>query len=220
MPGHLFRRITVSGSQMISHCNRETSEEMTKEQCVRHTFRWQQSQHIRHQLAGPSVADIGVINNGEAPLPLGLPILMQEPSLQLFIGILCVLVDALQQGAHGDGDGLRQNWHNILVFGTGHNNVRPGKLRFCLNKPDVRVRNPESGEFDGNVCDCRRLQCCGRHLLTDLEASKLFVDGSGHTLFERFLLTHRITHSTGTPPSGGRFNRLGGHNGLDWSRKF
>jgi len=108
--GHLFRRITVCGSQMIPHRNRETSEEMAQEQSVRHILRWQQSQHIRHQLAGPPVADIGVIYNGEAPLPFGLPILRQEPSFQLLVSILRSVVDALQQGAHGHGDGLWQSW--------------------------------------------------------------------------------------------------------------
>jgi hypothetical protein len=35
------------------------------------------------------------------------------------------------------------------------------------------------------VCDCRWLQCCGRHLLAKLEAGELFVNSSSHTLLER-----------------------------------
>jgi hypothetical protein len=112
---------------------------MAQEQSVRHILRWQQSQHIRHQLAGPPVADIGVINNGEAPLPFGLPILVQEPGFQLLVSILRSVVDALQQGAHGHGDGLWQSWQHILILCAGHDNTRPAELCLGLKKPDVRI---------------------------------------------------------------------------------
>jgi hypothetical protein len=124
---------------MIPHGNRETTEEMAQKQGVWHILRWQQSQHIRHQLAGPPVADIGVIYNGEAPLPFGLPIFVQEPGFQLLVSILRSVVDALQQGAHGHGDGLWQSWQHILILGTGHDNPRPAEFCFGLEKPDVRV---------------------------------------------------------------------------------
>jgi hypothetical protein len=80
-----------------------------------------------------------VINDGEATLPLGLPIFVQEPSLQLLVGILLSVVDALQQGAHGHGDGLWQSWQHVLVFGARHGDSCPLKLRLGLKKPNVRA---------------------------------------------------------------------------------
>jgi len=62
--------------------------------------------------------------------------------------------------------------------------------------------DPEIREFDDNVCDHRWRQCCGRHLLTKLEAGKLFVNSSSHTLLEHVLLTHQL-RSTGIPIGGG-----------------
>jgi len=83
---------------------------MAQKQGVWRISSWPQSQHVRHQLAGPPVADIGVINNAKATLPFGLPIFAKEPGLQLLLGILHSVVDTLQQGLHGYGDGLWQSW--------------------------------------------------------------------------------------------------------------
>jgi hypothetical protein len=148
----IFRHlVTVLEILRNNHVGGKAEQERGHEVRAGVRVQWQQGLHLPHHLRRFHVADFREFMQLERSGPVVHGVPGQQQCLQLFVGVLGVLVYLRQAVVDAAADVRGQGGEQVIVFCRRLSDVADSKFALDFSKPRSRVVGPEVGNLECHV---------------------------------------------------------------------